>query len=283
MLHLDARVHLDEVQLARLVHQELDGAGVGVADCAHRLAQLRLSSARAAPSSRPATAIPPSASDAAAGCEHSRSPRTSHIAVLVRQHLKFDMPRRVDEFLEVDVGDSERRPGFLLRLREQRPELVRCTSTTRMPRPPPPADAFRSPDSRSASASSSASSGARSTPSEPGRIGTPSVLHAAARALLHAHQARSRPAVGPMNLMPEPSHTSAKLGVLAQESVAGMDRVDVGDFRRADDATEYRDKLRALLAGPMQIASSAKRTCSCRGRLPSRRRRSGCPDPCTRR
>ncbi len=31
MLHLDAGVHLDEVQLARRVHQELDRAGVGVA------------------------------------------------------------------------------------------------------------------------------------------------------------------------------------------------------------------------------------------------------------
>jgi hypothetical protein len=28
MLHLDARVHLDEVELAVFVHQELDGAGV---------------------------------------------------------------------------------------------------------------------------------------------------------------------------------------------------------------------------------------------------------------
>ena len=35
MLHLDARVHLDEVEVAVLVHQELDGAGVGVADVPH--------------------------------------------------------------------------------------------------------------------------------------------------------------------------------------------------------------------------------------------------------
>ncbi len=32
MLHLDARVHLDEVQAAVFVHQELDGAGIHVAD-----------------------------------------------------------------------------------------------------------------------------------------------------------------------------------------------------------------------------------------------------------
>ncbi len=32
MLHLDARIHLDEVELAVFVHQELDGAGVLIAD-----------------------------------------------------------------------------------------------------------------------------------------------------------------------------------------------------------------------------------------------------------
>jgi hypothetical protein len=32
MLHLDARVHLDEVDLAILIHQELDRPGIPVAD-----------------------------------------------------------------------------------------------------------------------------------------------------------------------------------------------------------------------------------------------------------
>ena len=39
MLHLDAGVHFDEVQLPLLIHQELDGSCVGVADRAHRFAQ----------------------------------------------------------------------------------------------------------------------------------------------------------------------------------------------------------------------------------------------------
>ena len=34
MFHLNARVHLDEVERAVLVHQELDRAGIGVADLA---------------------------------------------------------------------------------------------------------------------------------------------------------------------------------------------------------------------------------------------------------
>ena len=36
VLHLDARVHLDEVELAALVHEELDGAGIGVPSGLHR-------------------------------------------------------------------------------------------------------------------------------------------------------------------------------------------------------------------------------------------------------
>ena len=39
MLHLDAGIHLDEVEAAVLVHQELDGAGVVIADCAESLAE----------------------------------------------------------------------------------------------------------------------------------------------------------------------------------------------------------------------------------------------------
>ena len=51
MLHLHARVHFDEVELAGLVHQELDRAGVGVARrAAMRLAQDRRDLRRAAAS-----------------------------------------------------------------------------------------------------------------------------------------------------------------------------------------------------------------------------------------
>ncbi len=39
MLHLDARVHLDEVEPAVFIHQKFDGAGIDVADLGQRLAQ----------------------------------------------------------------------------------------------------------------------------------------------------------------------------------------------------------------------------------------------------
>ena len=37
MLHLDARIHLDEVDLAIFIHQELNRPGVPVADIFQRL------------------------------------------------------------------------------------------------------------------------------------------------------------------------------------------------------------------------------------------------------
>ena len=65
------------------------------------------------------------------------------VAVLVRQHLELDVPRRADELLQVDVRRAERRARFGLRLREQTGQLLGVRCTIRMPRPPPPADAFR--------------------------------------------------------------------------------------------------------------------------------------------
>ena len=65
-----------------------------------------------------------------------------HVAVLVGQHLKFDVPRRGDELLQVDVRGAEGRARFRLRLGEQAGQF-RGLLTTRMPRPPPPAEAFR--------------------------------------------------------------------------------------------------------------------------------------------
>ena len=52
MLHLNARVHLDEIEIAFFVHQEFDGAGIGVADVAHGVMQAQRSFSRATPESR---------------------------------------------------------------------------------------------------------------------------------------------------------------------------------------------------------------------------------------
>jgi hypothetical protein len=59
MLHLQARVHLEEIELAVLVEQELDGAGVGVAHlCARPVRRIRHAMARGRRRA-PAMATPP--------------------------------------------------------------------------------------------------------------------------------------------------------------------------------------------------------------------------------
>jgi hypothetical protein len=74
MLHLDARVHLDEVDLAVLIHQELDRPGVPVADVLQRALIVLPSSSRSF-----GVTCRLGASSISFWCrrwiEHSRSPR----------------------------------------------------------------------------------------------------------------------------------------------------------------------------------------------------------------
>ena len=61
-----------------------------------------------------------------------------------------------------------------------------------------------------------------------------------------------------MNLILQLSQMSGEPRVLAEKSVAGVDGVDVGDFRRRDDAVHHADSSELLGPGPMQMASSAR-------------------------
>ena len=64
------------------------------------------------------------------------------VAVRVGEHLDLDVARRDQVFLEQHAVVAEARFRFALRRRERRRErLARC-STTRMPLPPPPAEAL---------------------------------------------------------------------------------------------------------------------------------------------
>ncbi len=81
---------------------------------------------------------------------------------------------------------------------------------TLMPRPPPPAEAFTITGKPTSCAHSSASSAEATTPSEPGRMGTPAAF-IACRAFSFSPIVRITSGVGPMNLMPLVSQTWAKL------------------------------------------------------------------------
>ena len=70
-------------------------------------------------------------------------------------------------------------------------------------------------------------------PSEPGRIGTPSFFMVA-RAFSFSPISRVTSGGGPMNLMSAGLADFGEVGVLAQQPIAGMDGVDIGDLGRAD-------------------------------------------------
>ena len=84
----------------------------------------------------------------------------------------------------------------------------------RMPRPPPPAEAFTITGKPTCRAHSIASPSEAMIPSDPGRIGTPACF-IAARAFSFSPIRRVTSGRGPMNLMPLVSHTSAKLAFSA--------------------------------------------------------------------
>ena len=141
MLDLDARVHLEEVEVLLLIDEELDRAGVGVAGrldqphggVAQSLAHGLLSSTGrgrffdqllVAPLHR-AIALP----------------QVHGVAVIVGEDLHFDVPAELDVLLDVDRGILERVLGLGLRLLECRREArrrcaPRASRARRRPRRP---------------------------------------------------------------------------------------------------------------------------------------------------
>ena len=141
MLDLQPRVHLEEVEIAILVDDELDGAGAVVADglcqrdrlLAHRLARFRIEERRR----RLLDHLLMAALDRAFAFVE-----IDDVAVLVADHLDFDVARLGDEFLDEQAVVAE--AGACASCCE---DWIACTSslslwTMRRPLPPPPADAF---------------------------------------------------------------------------------------------------------------------------------------------
>jgi hypothetical protein len=94
-----------KVEGAVFVHQEFDGAGVGVADllqrlylCAEFFAALGIHGGRR----RFLEQLLVAALDGAFALA-----QMNHFAVLVAQHLKLDVPGMLDELFRVDVGIAE--------------------------------------------------------------------------------------------------------------------------------------------------------------------------------
>src|SRR6266404_9271490 len=123
MLHLDARVHLDEVKPPLLVHEKFDGARIVIADLAERLADDLsdfLSKLGRYPHRRRLfeQLLVASLNRALAFSQ------TDDVAVLVAQHLKFDVARVLNIFFQIEIAVAEGGRGLRLRLTEKPRQFV---------------------------------------------------------------------------------------------------------------------------------------------------------------
>ena len=143
MLDLQARVHLEEVELAVVGDEELDGAGVGVADAARRgdrgggqaVAQRRGHRRRRGFLD---DLLVPALDRALALAEVHDG------AVLVGEDLDLDVARPLEVALEEDAAVAERRQRLARRPPRSAAANSPAARTMRMPLPPPPAAALMS-------------------------------------------------------------------------------------------------------------------------------------------
>ena len=114
MLHLNARVHLQEVEVALFVHQQFDGARAGVSDFLKRLDNLV---ADALPGLRINLGgwrllhqlLMPALNGALALAQ------VDDAAVVVAQDLKLDMPGRADVLFQINIRAGKRCRRLILR------------------------------------------------------------------------------------------------------------------------------------------------------------------------
>ncbi len=243
MLHLNARVHLDEMQPPVLIHQEFNGARVAVSDLRQRLAQhganLVAQFGRDLRGRRflQQLLMPPLDGTFALA-------QADHVAVLVGQHLKLDVPGMLDVLLHVEIAVAERPRRFRLRGLEQPGQFffvaddahAASAASRRRLHDHREADLPR-PLDRLAVGSNDSIRPRQNRHARP--------LHRRARFFLLAHQPRH---FGPRTNELDPAGLAhfGKVGVFRQQSVAGMHRLDIGDLRRADDRRNIQIAQRQL-------------------------------------
>lgn len=140
MLHLNPGIHLNEVGVAVRVHQKLAGAGVAVA---HLLAQTN---------GTVKDLLPGGLGNGEGGriLHHLLVPalhgavtvkQVHHIAVVVGQDLDLHVLGALQVFLNKDLVVAKSLLGFVNGLLELLGHIL-FPETIRMPRPPPPLEAF---------------------------------------------------------------------------------------------------------------------------------------------
>src|SRR6187402_165858 len=241
MLHLDTRIHLDEVDRTVLVHQELDRPGVPVSDLLQRLlddaaellAQLRTHLERRSLFDQ---LLMPTLNRALT------LSKTHHVPVLIREYLELDMPWALDELLHIEIAVPEGIQRLLRCLVVQARQLALVAADTHTP----------------AAAASYGFQNHRITD-------TPRPLQSLIRTSDHAIGARKDRYLGLLHRLPRRglfAHHAchlrrrsdeldiagpANLGevrVFAQQAVSRMDRVHIGDLRGGDHRGDVQIAVR---------------------------------------
>src|SRR2546421_5929081 len=232
VLDLDAGVHLDEVELAVLI-QELHGAGTAVAD---RAAGFHAALPHEAPLAQRDARCRRLLDHFLVAPLHRAIAlaQVDDVAVRVRQHLEFDVPRPLQEFLQVDLIVAESRARFGLRDTDRVQERGLGVHDAHAA---PAAAAGCLDDHRVADVARDAQALVRVLAQR--AIGARHARHAvrfheADRRHLVAHGADGL-RLGADEHEAAFLHALGEVRVLGQEAVAGVDRDRVGDFRGADD------------------------------------------------
>ncbi len=159
MLDLEARVHLDEIELAVLV-EELDGAGAEIVELAHRLGDGLADLVARAGVERGRGAFLPDLLVAALQRAVALA-EMDGVALAVAEHLDLDVARAAADISRYRRRRRRRRP-WPRRARSTARSRVRLRPrATFMPRPPPPAAALISTGKPIAAAIVSASASER--------------------------------------------------------------------------------------------------------------------------
>ena len=225
VLHLDAGVHLHEVELAlvergtrwcprpgsRRAWQPVHAAG------AHALAQLGVRRGRR----RLLDDLLVAALDAALALA-----QVDDVAVPVAQHLHLDVPRAA----RCSARGRRRRPRRPGRrwsrcVLSATRQLVARLRTMLMPMPPPPRRGLDDHRVADLGGDDPRLVGAVHRSSVPGTTGTPAAAHLAPRRHLAAHAARAPAATGTDEGQPGVGAAAGEVRVLGQEAVAGVDGV----------------------------------------------------------
>src|ERR1700730_15525917 len=123
MLHLAARIHLDKVQPATLIHQKFDGARIGVPDRRQRLAKNRADLIAQLRSDLRRRRLLEQFLVPALNRAFTLA-RTDYVAMLVGQYLELNVPGMLHIFLHVEISIPERARGLGLGSLEQRWQLL---------------------------------------------------------------------------------------------------------------------------------------------------------------